>query len=113
MADLRWATQQDVEAYYGRPPPMSMQVIAVLEDGQPVALAGVYYSGGYALAFSDSKKCIDRRTIIKGLRMFRAMMAAKPCRVLAVPENGLATAPAFLRHCGFSLLDGITYCYEG
>lgn len=113
MTEIRWATAQDVQAYYGRPPAFSMQAIAVLEAGAPVAIAGIYYTYGYALAFSDTKKCIDRRTIVKGLRLFRAMLATKPCRVLAVPENGLATAPGFLRHCGFSLLDGITYCYEG
>lgn len=113
MAELRWATREDLEAYYGGSPAMSMQAIVVLEDGAPVAVAGLYYTGGYLLAFSDTKKCIDRRTIVKGLRIFRAMLATKPCRVLAVPENGLATAPSFLRHCGFSLLNGITYCYEG
>lgn len=112
MTEIRWATPEDIIAFYGRPHECSLQVIAVIEDGVPIGLGGVYYQGHNCVAFSETKKDIPPRLIIKGLRMFRDMLGKKPCRIIATPHPELRTAPGFLKHCGFVPLHDDIYQYQ-
>lgn len=101
MTEIRWATREDVQQFYGNDHPCSIQAIAVIEDGECIGLGGIYYNGGNCCAFSETKREIGKRTILKALRMFKDMLNRKPCRVLAAPHCELPTAPDFLKHCGF------------
>lgn len=111
--DIRWATAEDAYAYFGKAPDFSMQAIAVLEDDEVIGLGGIYYQGPVVVAFSGTKKCLDRRTIIKALKMFKSMLDRKGCRIYAVPESGFLTAPGFLKHCGFVPFNDTIYQYVG
>jgi hypothetical protein len=80
-----------------------MRAYAALVDGEPAAVAGVYYYPDQVVAFSRIKPEYEHlkiglgRAALKVLRMLQDMNVP----VLAVAEPGKETAPAFLERCGF------------
>lgn len=101
--EIRPATAEDIEALYGERPRKTMKAYTALVDGQPVAVAGLYYYGEQVVAFSkilpefDHMKIGLGRAALKVLQMLREIN--KP--VLAIAEPSIPTSSEFLERCGF------------
>jgi len=116
--EIRQATREDIEAFYGEPPVKSMRAFVALLDGAVIAIAGVYKDPFYLVAFSDMKDAMRSRK--KDIaRLTRANMAAIEARarpVIAFASCKEANATAFLQKLGFryegTTVNGETYSWQ-
>lgn len=96
------ATPELVAAWYGRPSPFSLRGYAgVAEDGRVMGLCGIYMVGPDAVAFSEWRQEVDRRTLARGVRLIERMLKAFPIPVYAVPSETQPTSVALLERLGF------------
>jgi hypothetical protein len=104
--DIRPATAEDFRVLYGNPPRKTMRAYTAVYDGQPVAVAGIYYYPDQVVAFSKilpeyaHLKAGLGRGALKVLRMLKDIN--KP--VLAVAEPDIPTSAEFLERCGFEYI---------
>lgn len=105
MIEIVPATQKLVETYYGGKPAYSMRGVVALEDGIPVGLGGLMVYQGKTYMFCEMKDCARkyRKSILKAGK--QVLKLAKGKIVYAVAQDGIESAPRFLEHLGFQLLD--------
>lgn len=106
MIEFRPATAELVEAFYGKPSPLTLRAYVCLVDGVPAGVVGIANEGGHKVAFSDIDPAYrghrdQRRAIVKGIRLMRAMLEATPVPVYVQPNPDEPTAPALLARLGF------------
>lgn len=102
---LRQATQKDVESYYGGLPLCTMRGIVAVKDGEVIGLGGTYKYQGYTVVFCDMRENAKKhkKHIIKAARMVLANLCTG--RVFAICDTKQESAPRFLGHLGFELID--------
>lgn len=100
---IRRATAEDIASFYGERPKRSMRAFVGILDGKPVGLAGVYYHQGQVVAFSETKPEMAglRHAIGRGALAVVALLRRMNIPVLAVAQNDIPGATAFLERCGF------------
>jgi hypothetical protein len=104
--EIRPATAEDISLLYGEYPRKTMRAYTALYDGQPIAVAGVYYYPDQVVAFSKilpeyaHLKAGLGRGALKVLRLLKEIN--KP--VLAVAEPDIPTSSEFLERCGFEYI---------
>ena len=100
---LRSATYKDAVSFYGGTPPFSFKGFAAELDGEVVALGGVYYQAGAAIAFSDLKPAIrkHKRFMVMACKMLVNMFDELDTPVFAVASSNEPTAPYLLIRLGF------------
>lgn len=100
---LRRATYKDAVAYYGQTPPFSFDGFAADLDGEVIAIGGVYYHEGGAIAFSDLKPAIrnHKRFMVLACKMLTKMFDELGTPVYAVASSNEPTAPYLLVRLGF------------
>ena len=59
VCEIRPATAEDFQEFYGRPAPFTLRAIVVVKDGKPVGFGGYYLIDGAALVFTDITPEID------------------------------------------------------
>jgi hypothetical protein len=88
---IRPATAADIAAFYGAPPMLSLRAMVAVDDGTPVAVAGLAYQGAGKppYLFSDIAPAMRRhaKTILRGARAMLAQLARPGMAALADPEH--------------------------
>jgi hypothetical protein len=99
---LSYATQSDVEEYYGKPSLYSCRAVIARIDGEPVGLGGVYRVNATMVVFTDIKEAMlpYKKDIIRASRMVLAIIA-RYTTVVSYPDPAIKTADTFGNHFGF------------
>lgn len=100
--NVRQATREDFESFFGVPPAMSFYGVVVENDEEIVGFGGVAHTAIGSLAFMDSKVEAreHKRALVLAARKLLEMMEQRGRFILAAPEN-TRQAPAFLQRLGF------------
>ncbi len=112
MITFRLASASDVDRYYGERPASTIKAIAIVKDGEPVALVGLELLRDRAIAFSEYKPELEPD--LKSMPVLRAVKAAQrmfldhPLPVLVVNT----TNPPLLERLGFTEIEpGVHVCH--
>ena len=95
---VRRATRGDFQAYYGRPPPMTLRGLVAASSTGILGFGGYYRKDGVAVVFSDNRPHMSKRDIVRGARELMGLV--RECGLPAVANVGHA-GDAALRHYGF------------
>ena len=111
MIELIPATQKHVELFYEGLPPYSMRGIVALEDGKPIGIGGTFNLAGRTYMFSEMREEAfkHKKYILKAARL--VLDQARDKIVYAQAEQW-STAPRFLKHLGFELIDSGNRLYR-
>lgn len=108
--EIRYATHDDLAAFYGLPLPfpVSVRAIAVELDGQIVAIAGLALYPESSTAFSEMRDELRpyKKTIMRTGRMFMDLVRKHGYNVAAFASPDEPNSLAFLQRLGF------THCGE-
>ena len=102
--NIRPATRADFVSFSGRPPEMAARAYVAELDGDILALAGIYYCAGVAIAFCEMDDAMrqHRKSIMRGARLvMREVIASMRMPVFAICSKREPNAPAFLSRLGF------------
>jgi N-acetylglutamate synthase-like GNAT family acetyltransferase len=101
--NFRPATLDDLIAFNGRRPEMTMRAFVAEEDGKVLATGGTYYSGGSMVVFCDLGDEIRKspKSILKGAKYVMEKVRQMGVPVVALCSKTEPTAPGFLNHLGF------------
>lgn len=105
MITLRPLNRSDIIQFYGEEPYCSVyNGIVALKDGEPIGIGGTYISNNKLFVFSDMKPVAFqyRKSIIKAA--YRVLSQVSH-RVLYAQAAYLESAPRFLAHLGFELIN--------
>jgi len=75
-------------AWFGGPPPFTLRGCVAVRDERPVAIFGVYWLDGVAIAFSEWQPGLDRRTIARCFRRGERLLKDVPGTMYAEPHPG-------------------------
>lgn len=103
MIEIVPATNELVQAYYGKPAPWTLQGYVALENGKPIGLAGLYREGPHLVAFSDirDEMRIHKWQMLEGVRLVKRMMRRVNRPVFAKINPREESAPGLLARLGF------------
>lgn len=106
--ELSFATQADVEEFYGAPSFYSCRAVIARIDGEPVGLAGVYRVDKNMVVFTDIREGMRSRKkdILRASKMVESIMDRYPY-VLAYADTEEETADSFGAHFNF-MKNGLT-----
>jgi hypothetical protein len=108
MIETRWATQADVETYYGHLPRETIQAYVALLDGQPVGLIGIARNKTHARCFSEFKPELRRHlrcvTILRVIKKAMALVRESRVPVIAISQVDEPTSARILQRLGFRYL---------
>ncbi len=97
--EIRPAKADDFMAFFGKSPTTTVRALVALDDdGKPMAIGGYYLFANHAVAFTDHRKGMTKRQMIKGARAVVAMLKELKVSVIAVAGVDGTTA---LKHYGF------------
>jgi len=97
--NIRPSIAEDFVKFFGKVPKMTVRSLTgVDEAGEVLAIGGYYLYGGFAVAFTDHRKGISKRDMVKGARELMKMLKKTNLNVIAMPENEEAIA---MKHYGF------------
>jgi hypothetical protein len=112
--EVRQVTRADLELFYEevRYPTVS-GFIAIL-DGEPVALGGLAYVGGYIVAFFDIRDAARPYKLHLMAKMKSVMDEAKAKHrvIIAVPDENEPTSHKLLRSLGFQPSEDYTAAWK-
>jgi hypothetical protein len=100
---MRPATREDIIALTGKPPETMMRAFVAEHDGEVLAVGGLYYCDGSAIAFSTmaDKMRTHRKSIMRYAVKLTELFNASAVPVRAICSGKEANAPAFLERLGF------------
>lgn len=100
---FRPATPADAEAYYGRNPGLSFRGFVAVKSDEVVGIAGVNYTNGMRVAFSEFKEAMrsDRRALARGVRMAMQIVNQIKGPVYAVADDEEPTSAKLLAKLGW------------
>lgn len=101
-SEVRFATRQDLEAYYKDDPVYySSRAVVVVQDGEVVGVGGICRVGIHHLIFSDMREGrVSKKDIVRAARMVLEL-ASRYTSVIAYADEELATSRGFIEHFGF------------
>lgn len=107
--EIRPATAEDFEAFYGKAERRTARAYVADLDGKVLAIGGVYYDGANVIAFSSMASEMRQfpLTIMRGARKIMDLVRGRPC--WAVADDGYTNAPRLLERLGFSHVSGRVY----
>lgn len=115
MQSHRIATYEDLHRFYGRKLPMTVKAVCVLNDDEPIMVAGVSFHRGEVTMFLDMKDGAEMYpvAIMKGVKKIMTDLKADGYRALyAVADTGIESSIRFLKHIGFVHSHGDVYKWE-
>lgn len=100
------ATSEIVRYFYSdtTPLPTIRGALAVMEDGEPIAIAGLYRKGRYMVLFSDAAPEVRQRLPLTSYRVAKKLLEyadRKGWSVIAIPKPDIEPANRFLLRFGF------------
>lgn len=104
MSELRWATLDDVEAFYGCRPPQTIRAFAFEAEGRLLGIGGLSREGGNIVAFIDLKPEAKqhKKALVRALRTgYQALFNGNKLPIIAVADSNEPTAKGLLEHFGF------------
>lgn len=109
------ATPELVARFYdGRPAPFTFRGYAGLIGERVVGLAGIHYREGQPVVFADIAPDLDRKNIVRGIRLFQSLMLNDWRGLLyAICDTERETAPRTLKRLGFEPMIGPWYIRMG
>lgn len=101
MIEIRPATAADLEAFYGQRPQQTVKAVAVFQDGDLAAIAGVTIEPGFLVAFSDIKPGVTapKMTYWRVAKEVMKFIGNRP--VVAGPSANHPNAARLLTKLGF------------
>lgn len=105
-------TRALIEKYYGEPPKDTYKSIVVVDDGKPLAIAGLKILDNKLIAFLAVKEDFRKhksfkRIIAKGCKEWLRLLPNLP--VYAICDKNIKGADVLLSHLGFSHYKGDTW----
>ena len=97
---VRYATIDDMIAYYGKRPATTAYAVAAVDDvGQVIGIGGLKMGpNGTWVAFSETRVPVSTRDWVRGWRMLAALGVGP---LYAAETPALESSPRLLRHFGF------------
>lgn len=105
---FRPARPADIEHYLPNCP-YSVRAVVAERDGELLAIGGVYYQRGTAIAFTEARQDFSKRDRARGMRHVMRIIEQVHGAVYA-KEGPFETAPAMLAHFGFEPVEDGYYC---
>lgn len=102
--DVRYATKEDVHAFYGKTMPTMRAVVADC-DGEILALAGIAGFSNQWTMFSQMKEQLPGKTCFRMARLIIGIANNLPGPVYAVAESDRSCK--FLERIGFKPMNGV------
>lgn len=114
MINIRPASPDDIIEFYGYSPKRTQRAFSVLEDGQIIAIAGVYIDTSRLVLFSDISDAINkdeyryRKAFIQFFRKLKEIISRYQLPVQAMADPGTPKSCDLLKHMGFEeIINGI------
>ncbi len=103
---VRYATAEDVKAFYEDSPlPQSARIMVLECEGRIVGLAGVTCERNKMVAFSEMKEDIPPKIIIWAAKQFIPLLQKLPVAVIAVASEKHPNSRRFLEYLGFEYVE--------
>lgn len=108
--DLTWryATRDDLAAFYGEAPRETLRAVVIVLDGQPAGVIGLALGRENARFFSDVREELQphlkRMPVLRAIKAVMAHVTAYRGPVLAV-RDPIPGSEQLLRRLGFELVD--------
>lgn len=87
MLEMRVATKEDVEQFYGKDPEFTFKGFTGVQDGEIMGVCGVYFIQGIAVVFSEIKEGISKKLVVMGIRKIMELADSLPYKVYATTET--------------------------
>ena len=109
MPEIVPATPELLERFYGAKPPRTQRAIAVVEDGEVLAIGGIYTIEANLVMFSEMRPEVRtsswyRRTLVRAVRQIMGFASTRNIPVLALADPEIEGSEALLKHFGFEPL---------
>lgn len=98
----------------GKPNVTMRAVVAIDDQGRPIAVAGLYAESHRLCLFSDlcDELRANKRALIRGIRALMAIAKKKNAPVHALADPAIPGSAALLEHMGFTHLTGDLYAWH-
>lgn len=111
--EIRFATEKDFKAFYGKPPTCTVRAIVADQEGEIFGIAGVRLVGMAWYGFADISEKLSKKQIAKAYRVFRKMMEKTNLPILVVRDETIESSGRFLAHLGFVQIETGEYLCQG
>lgn len=113
-------TAELLQRFYGHPPAHTTRGVALVVDGEPIYVIGLYYEAERMVLFSDTKPEVRalektgemKRLVVHGLRQVAELMHSLNAPVYAVAERGEGSV-RLLTRLGFKRGPRNVFIWEG
>ena|SRR5688572_18600318 len=108
MSELRWATPEDIDAFYGKRPPQTVRALVLEIDGIVMGIGGLTSEVGQVVAFIDLKPEAKKykKSLVRALWTgYEKLMRGNKVPIIAVADPNEPTAEGLLKHFGFEHME--------
>lgn len=103
------ATPELLERFYGQKPVKTQRAIAVVENGEVLAVGGIFATQANYVIFSEMRQDVRsqpwyRRTLIRAVRRILSFAVKRDIPVLALADPDIEGSENLLKHLGFEPL---------
>lgn len=103
--EVRWATAEDIDKFYGGRPRQTVRAIVALVGGEPAGVIGLAQEAGWTVAFSDMKPAIGPHLrslpVLFAIKEIMRLIRQSPGPVVAVANPDIEGSADTLRKFGF------------
>ncbi len=109
MITTRWATREDFDAVIGRQPPVTVQAIAALADGEAYAVIGIARMDGQWVLGStyrpEFKRWLRHPTALKAVLKMQQIIRQRGVPVIAIADRNEPDSDRLMHRLGFEWVD--------
>ena len=102
---IRWATAQDIVAFYGHPQPYTLRVMVLEQQGEIMALGGVMHHPRGPVAMMEMKPGAGKKSVLKGSLLALKTILPRYKLVYAFRDTEQTTSLNYLQRLGFEAVD--------
>jgi hypothetical protein len=99
--NLVYLTQELTERFYGKRPARTIVGIAAVQEKIVLGIAGFYRNDTKLIVFTELNDDIDKRTIVKGIRLMLKLIKKTKFQVYSYADHSIKNADILLLHVGF------------
>ena len=115
MINIRPATSELLESFYGYRPKHSMKAVVGLNKDEVIGVGGAYIYNGYMVLFSDFKSEVREHyklSLMKGVYKLLKILKKTQLPLYALCDRNIEGADRLLRHIGFEPINGEIYKWQ-